>query len=251
MASVFLSAEWRSLLLLNYAIDPAVLAPWTPRGTEIELLGGSAIVSVVGFLFLKTRLYGVPIPFHQKFEEVNLRFYVRRPIGAAASRRGVVFVKEIVPRWAAAAVARARYNENYVTARTAHEVEIDPARGGFARYRWRINGCWNGMEAAVSGPAQPILAASEAEFIMENYWGYTRQRDGGCVEYEVLHPPWEYWSAEEARLECDVEGIYGAPFVDALSAKPHSAFVAIGSEVKLRSGIRCKTGEENLPANGA
>ncbi|HEX8362069.1 MAG TPA: DUF2071 domain-containing protein, partial [Longimicrobium sp.] len=90
----FLAAEWRDLVMLNYEADPAALRPLVPAGTELDAWGGTTYVSMVGFLFLRTRVLGIPIPFHQDFEEVNLRFYVRRR-GPEGWRRGVVFVREI------------------------------------------------------------------------------------------------------------------------------------------------------------
>src|SRR6185503_10439864 len=104
------TAHWRFLMMLNYEVDPSVLHPLVPRGTELDTWHGRTYASVVGFLFLDTRVLGLAIPFHRDFEEVNLRFYVRRR-EAEAWRRGVVFIKEIVPRWAIATVARVAYNE--------------------------------------------------------------------------------------------------------------------------------------------
>jgi uncharacterized protein len=92
--------------MLNYRVDPAILEQFVPRGTEIDSFPGSTYVSVVGFQFLRTKIFGVvPIPFHVNFDEVNLRFYVRRREGHEV-RRAVVFVKEIVPRRAIAYLAR-------------------------------------------------------------------------------------------------------------------------------------------------
>ena len=81
VAKVFLTAEWRYLAMLNYEIEPAVLAPFVPQGTELDSFDGKTFVSIVAFLFLDTRIGGIPIPFHRNFEEVNLRFYVRRKSG--------------------------------------------------------------------------------------------------------------------------------------------------------------------------
>ena len=78
---MFLTAEWRALVVLNYVVEPTVLAPYLARGVELDLWEGEALISLVGFLFLETRLFGVGIPFHRNFEEVNLRFYVRRRAG--------------------------------------------------------------------------------------------------------------------------------------------------------------------------
>ena len=235
MPRTFLTAEWRSLLMVNYAIDPAVLAAHLPRGLELDLWQGEALVSMVGFLFLKTHVLGVPVPLHQNFEEVNLRFYVRRrtPDGW---QRGVVFVSEIVPRAAIALTARAFYNEPYRAMRMRHRLG-----GGEYSYSWKFRGRWHSLGANVSGEPQPLAPGSAAEFIFEHYWGYTRQRDGGTVEYQVEHPRWRVWTAERAHLDCDIAALYGPAFVPALSAPPRSAFVAEGSPVLVRRGMRLAT----------
>src|SRR5262244_3620514 len=180
----FLTAEWRRLAMLNYEIDPAVLSPYVPHGTELDTWNGQNFVSVVGFLFLNTRVLGLPIPFHRDFEEVNLRFYVRRKADDGW-RRGVVFVKEIVPRWAIATVARVIYNENYVARRMRRRIDLDEetiAPNGSVEYSWRDGGSWHRVRAKTSGEARPLVPDSEEEFITEHYWGYAAQRDGGSVE---------------------------------------------------------------------
>src|SRR5579864_4477520 len=106
----FLTAEWRNLAMLNYEIDPNLLREYVPAGVELDQWNGHTFMSLVGFSFLNTKVLGLPIPFHRNFEEVNLRFYVRRNTRNEI-RRGVVFIKEIVPRWAIAFVARSVYGE--------------------------------------------------------------------------------------------------------------------------------------------
>ncbi len=237
----FLSAEWRYLAMLNYEIDPAVLQPYLPRGTQLDSWNGQTLVSMVGFLFLKTRLLGVPIPFHTNFEEVNLRFYVRRP-GEEGWRRGVVFIKEIVPKPAIAAVARWVYNENYVALPMRHNLtEITGPDGGKAlavEYGWRLGQKWHYLRVKSHGQAQPLTPGSQEEFISEHYWGYASQKDGTCVEYRVEHPPWRVWQVGESEFNCDVATLYGAAFEEALQAKPTSAFLAEGSAVVVRRGRR-------------
>jgi uncharacterized protein len=236
-ARPFLTAEWRWLAMLNYVVDPDVLLPHVPRATELDVWEGRAYASVVGFRFLRTRVLGVAIPFHRDFDEVNLRFYVRRR-GPEGWRRGVVFVKEIVPRAAIAAVARAVYNENYVALPMRHRLDLTPALGGTVRYAWRHRGRWDGLQVEVRGRAAPLEPGSEAEFITEHYWGYAAQRDGGTVEYRVEHPAWRVWTATSAALDCDAEALYGAAFAPYLEEPPHSAFLAEGSRVTVRRGVR-------------
>ena len=233
----FLTAEWRWLAMLNYEVPPALLRPLVPAGTELDEWGGVTYASVVGFMFLRTRVLGIPIPFHRDFEELNLRFYVRRK-GPEGWRRGVVFVKEIVPRFAIAAVARWVYNENYAALPMRHRNEVGPETGGSVEYGWRHRGRWCALRASVAGPSAPAAEGSEAEFITEHYWGYARQRDGGTVEYQVEHPRWKVWRAESATLDCDVATLYGPAFAECLSAPPRSALLADGSPIVVRKGAR-------------
>jgi uncharacterized protein YqjF (DUF2071 family) len=234
----FLTARWRSLAMLNYPVDPEILASLVPAGTEIDFFEGRTFVSVVGFLFLDTRVLGVAIPFHRNFEEVNLRYYVRRK-GPEGWRRGVGFIKEIVPRFAIAATARLLYGEKYVSLPMRHSITGDPARGGMSvAYGWRRQGRWDGLGGMVGGVAREALPGSEEEFITEHYWGYSSLRGGGTVEYRVEHPRWKVWSLERPVLDCDVAGLYGDRFAAPLAGTPSSAFLADGSAVTVSKGVR-------------
>ncbi len=226
--------------MLNYEIDPALLSSRAPRGTELDSWRGKSFVSIVGFQFLKTRVLGVPVPFHRSFEEVNLRFYVRRTVNQDA-RRGVVFIKEIVPRLAIAIVARAVYNENYVAMGMRHRLETHSGtlrEDGSVEYGWRSGAGWNRLRVKTAGEPHAPGGGSQEEFITEHYWGYAKQRDGGTVEYQVEHPSWRVWQVSEVSLECDVAGVYGNEFVDCLTSTPSSAFLAEGSAVMVRRGVR-------------
>jgi uncharacterized protein YqjF (DUF2071 family) len=230
----FLTAAWRYLAMLNFRIDPAVLLPLVPADTELDTWNGDALVSVVGFRFLETRVFGVPLLFHGNFTEVNLRFYVRRRINDGV-RRAVTFVREIVPKPAITVVARALYNEPYRTCpmRAVVPDHTDVADPGRVEYAWRQGGRWHAVHVRSTGAPLPLTRGSEEEFITEHFWGYTAQRDGSTLEYEVRHPSWCVWQVSEAGLDCDVRSVYGERFADALSAPPCSAFLAEGSEVSV------------------
>ena len=228
--------------MLSYRVDPAVLAPFVPAGTELDSWQGATFVSMVGFLFLDTRVAGVGVPFHRDFEEVNLRFYVRRtaPDGV---RRGVVFLKEIVPRWAIATTARVLYGEKYVSLPMRHDVPVNvrsetAGRPNHAEYGWRHGGLWDRLRVVPAGDSVMADEGSEEEFITEHYWGYSRLRGGGTVEYQVEHPRWRVWRAAEARLECRARELYGPQFAEPLAGAPSSAFLADGSEVVVYRGAR-------------
>ncbi|MCC7439202.1 MAG: DUF2071 domain-containing protein [Armatimonadetes bacterium] len=238
--SIFLTGQWRHLVMLNYLVDPAILLPLVPKGTELDAWNGRIYISMVGFLFLETKVMGLPIPFHRNFEEVNLRFYVRRVVGGEV-RRGVVFIKEIVPRWAIATAARLFYNERYVAMPMRNRLQMNGAMvaiNGSVEYGWKPNEHWNSIAVQTSGPPQPIADGSEEEFITEHYWGYARQRDGGTAEYQVEHPRWMVRACPSSQLVCDAEQLYGAQLAQAVSGPPCSAFMAEGSEIIVRTGVR-------------
>jgi hypothetical protein len=232
----FLTAEWHYLAMLNYAIDPDVVRPLVPAGCELDFFRESCFVSVVGFHFGRTRVRGVPIPFHRNFEEVNLRFYVRRHFDGEW-RRGVVFVKELVPRAAIAWVARNVYGENYTALPMRHRLPDAPwPAAGTVEYRWRRGSAWEGISVDFDGEPATTPEDSEASFITEHYWGYAAQATGGTVEYRVEHPRWQVWRATRSKLDCDVAALYGDRFVSSVSGAPTTSFVADGSAVVVRRG---------------
>ncbi len=238
-SKIFLTAEWRYLAMLNYEIEPTALAFFVPTGTELDLWNGRTFVSLVGFLFQNTRVSGIPVPFHRHFEEVNLRFYVRRKADDGW-RRGVVFIKELVPRKAIAFVARKFYNENYIALPMSHRVEKFQEEIKSACYSWRFNGRGNHLKVITRGQTQPLADGSLHEFIAEHYWGYTTQRDGSTMEYRVEHPRWRIWETQTAEFHADVAGLYGEIFCGIFNRPPSSAFLADGSAVKVHKGTRLK-----------
>ena len=235
--------------MLNYEIDPAVLSALLPAGVELDDWQGKTLVSMVGFMVLRTRVLGLPIPAHRNFEEVNLRFYVRRRVGQEW-RRGVVFVKEIVPRPWIAQIARRLYQENYVSMPMRHVIENRPkqaetesAHPWLVEYIWKSRAHWynlsshvNRMGALALSPRdepQEVAAGSEEAFISEHYWGYTRLSATRTGEYRVEHPTWRVWTVAQPYLLCDVRSMYGEAFAAALNHRPHSAFLAEGSNVQV------------------
>lgn len=224
--------------MLNYEVAPELLESLVPAGVEMDRWSGTLCISVVGFLFTHTRVLGFTVPGHRTFQEVNLRFYVRRHVGAE-TRRGVVFVRELVPRRAIALVARLMYNEPYRALPMRHRIEWSGDETT-REYAWRTGGDWTRLSARTTGQSRPLEPESEAEFITEHYWGYTRQRDGGTVEYRVDHPRWNVWDATDARLDGDLASVYGEVFARALTGAPRSAFVADGSAVTVYAPSRIR-----------
>lgn len=234
---IFLTARWLDLVMVNYQVAPDALRPLVPAGTELDNWNGMTFVSLVGFMFREARVFGMRIPFHSTFEEVNLRFYVRRK-DSDGWRRGVVFVKELVPRFAIAATARLLYGEKYSALPMRHASSQSSSNSNrLVEYSFRHRGQWNRLGITVSGSPGSPSSGSHEEFITEHYWGYAAQRDGRCIEYRVEHPRWGVWSAKKATVEIDARSIYGDEFAEALGKKPYSAFLADGSAVSVKRGV--------------
>jgi uncharacterized protein len=231
--ATFLQAEWRKLLMANYAVDPAALKSLVPARTELDLWNNTCYVSLVGFMFLNTKVLGMKVPFHVNFEEVNLRFYVRHKHGEEW-RRGVVFIKEIVPRAALTFVANTVYGEHYQTLPMAHAWVENNGKLS-VEYRWKL-GAWHSLKAMCGTALMRIESGSEEEFITEHYWGYTKLSDSKTSEYGVEHPRWDVYPTKTYSVDVDFGEVYGANFGFLNAEKPKSVFLAEGSEIKVLGG---------------
>ncbi len=223
--------------MAQYEVAPATLAPWLPRGVELDLFHGRCYVSLVGFLFDKVRLKGIPPPFHTRFEEVNLRFYVMRTEPDRTQRRGVVFIREFVPRAAITIIANALYEEPYATLPTRHTIATTPTQLDVS-YQWRHNRQWQEVAVQAANTPQPIAQGSEEEFITEHYWGYTRRRNGTTSAYQVDHPRWRTYPILSTRIIADFTALYGPAFAALNTQQPSSVLLAEGSAVTVASGQR-------------
>ncbi|HLS30612.1 MAG TPA: DUF2071 domain-containing protein [Flavobacteriaceae bacterium] len=227
----FLTAEWRKLAIANYVIDPDVLSTYIPFGTELDLWEGKYFVSLIGFMFKNTKLLGIKIPFHINFEEVNLRFYVRR-FENGTWKRGVVFIKELVPKPAITFVANRLYKENYETAPMRHQWKKDDKIRKVA-YHWKMNNRWHSLKITADLKSSEIPRNSITEFITEHYWGYARVDKNVTHEYEVTHPRWRHYNIKDAEVDVDFGAVYGKDFQFLNDIKPHSVMLAEGSKITI------------------
>jgi len=232
--STFLSAEWRKLFLINYAIEEKHLFPYLPAGTQLDTYNGICYVSLVGFMFVNTKLKGIPVPFHQNFEEVNLRFYVKHKTKNGAERRGVVFIKEIVPKMMISFVANTLYGEHYETLDMDHSWN---ERDGLLEVEYKIEkDKWYSMKVIADHGTEEIPVSCEAEFITEHYWGYTKLNETETSEYEVWHPRWKVHPVKSFTCDFDFGKVYGSDFAFINDLKPFSVMLAEGSEIKVMEG---------------
>ena len=231
MESHFLHAAWNNLIMANYCVSPDLLLPYVPGKTQLDSFEGNTYISLVGFMFLNTKIMGLSIPYHINFEEVNLRFYVKHN-NNGNWMRGVAFIKEIVPRPAIALIANNLYGEKYATMKMKHfhhEGENTLETG----YEWNDKKKWHSLSASSQKTSMPLRIGSEEEFIAEHYWGFTRINDTKTYAYQVQHPRWEIFKVGDYKINCDFTALYGEKFSFLNNAEPSSIFMAKGSEVKI------------------
>ncbi|HZH34640.1 MAG TPA: DUF2071 domain-containing protein [Pyrinomonadaceae bacterium] len=228
----FLTARWQDLIMANYLVSPEILQNLVPCGTELDFWEGECYASLVAFKFIDTAVLGFRVPFHINFEEINLRFYVRREI-AGETRRGVVFVKEIVPRRAICFVANALYGEKYEAWRTGHkQTETSLA------YFWSKGGCNNQIAVKFGENSGVPETDSHGEFIIEHYWGYTKRGTNRTDEYKVEHPKWELKAVKNAEIAVDFGATYGREFAFLNKEEPRSILLAEGSPISVYKGAK-------------
>jgi uncharacterized protein YqjF (DUF2071 family) len=237
MSRPFLTAQWRNLLMLNFAVTPDLLQPYIPHRTKLDTWNNTHYISLVGFLFRNTKVKGIGFPMHRTFEEVNLRFYVRFKEGNTW-KRGVVFIKELVPKRLITFVANTLYKENYATLPMRHHWHTPDEKTLQVAYEWKVAGEWNYLKASAMAAPQPIVPGSEAEFITAHYWGYTQSGPMLTSVYEVKHPQWRVHTVLDYDYHCNAQALYGPAFAAALAQKPVSALLAEGSDISVHPKLR-------------
>jgi uncharacterized protein YqjF (DUF2071 family) len=227
MPRAFLTAQWRNLFLATYSVPPAVLEPRLPPELQLDLREGQAFVSLVAFEFLDTRVLGIPWPGYRDFPELNLRFYVRH-----GEQRGVVFIREFVPKRLITWIARWIYNEPY---RPAPMSAIRTEEAGMLTMEYRLR--WGGKDhlLAVTGRKAPFVPeeTSTEHFFKEHSWGFGTTRRGKTLRYQVSHPVWEVLPVERFTIDLDWGPVYGPEWAFLNTAQPMSTILAVGSPVSV------------------
>jgi len=232
MFDTFLSAHWENLIMANYAVNPAVLLPYLPKGVELDMFNNKIYVSLVGFMFKKTSLFNLPIPFFGTFEEINLRFYVKK-IEGDHIKRGVVFINETVPHKSVAWLANKLYKEHYIAVPTKSSIEITTFSKNID-YQWKINNKWNHLAVNATVENVKMQAGSIEEFIFEHYYGYTKINNHLSQEYKVNHPRWLVNEVIDYAVDCDFKSMYGEDFSFLSNQQPDAVILAQGSPVTVK-----------------
>ncbi|MEO1129076.1 MAG: DUF2071 domain-containing protein [Planctomycetota bacterium] len=229
MGRPFLTASWRDLIIASFSVPPGLLSDRLLPGLSLDTWKGQACVSLVGFQFLETCVRGFRIPGHVNFPEWNLRFYVRRGV----DERGVMFIREFVPRRAISIVARTVYNEPYETVAMRARVDSDAAS-----YTVRRRGRSHDLRVELDG--DPWMPASDSieHFFKEHRWGYGADRRGRTLRYEVIHPVWSVRRVTSHTINVDWAELYGEPWAVMRDQEPLSVVYAVGSAVEVHPAGR-------------
>lgn len=228
MFNTFLTAKWENLVMVNYEVDPSVLKPYLPKGVELDYYKNKTYVSLVGFMFKDTCLFGIPIPFFGSFEEINLRFYVHRN-DEGKIKKGVVFINETVPYKVVAKLANKLYKEHYIAIPTKNKIQINTDKE--IKYEWEKNKKWNSIFIKSGVNKYVIEPFSIEEFIFERYYGFTKMNQNETQEYGIHHPKWETNIIKELNINCDFKEMYGNDFGHLTNKTPDSIILAEGSKV--------------------
>lgn len=234
MPRIFLTAEWRNLIIVSYHVPAALLAPHLPNGLDLDLIEGAPTVSLVAFQFLNTRVFGVPWPGFVNFPEWNLRFYVktREP----TPRRGVVFIREFVPSRIVSGIARKLYNEPYAAAPMRFAATTtDPI--STARCEVFFNRATHTLNATASSTLEIPHDTATATLIKEHQWGFGTTRSGQTLCYEVTHPVWRIHHNAASSASVDWGKMYGQEWSVLQNATPFSTVLAEGSPITVSTGM--------------
>jgi uncharacterized protein YqjF (DUF2071 family) len=229
--SIFLKANWENIIMVNYEIDTKVLLPFLPNGVELDLYQGKAYISLVGFMFKKTKLFNISIPKLGTFEEINLRFYVIRK-EENQIKRGVVFINETIPYKIVAWMANVLYKEHYTVVPTKHTI-TKAEKSQKVTFEWMVNKKWNSIYVEHEIPTLQMHQSSLEKFIYEHYYGYTKINDNKTEEYRLRHPSWKIHNVNDYQISCDFEAMYGEAFSILNHTKPAAVFIAEGSSVAI------------------
>lgn len=222
----FLTANWIHLINITYAVPPALLLPYLPAGTSLDIIDGYAFVSLVPFDFTDCRLGRIKIPFHTDFPEINLRFYVNYE-----GRRGVVFIKEFVSKFFIGTIANLFYYEHYkiaaLTSATSNAGDTITVRHVLKNKRK------NSVKVTAGKKTFIPLKNTPEHFFEERYLGFCTDRQKQTLLFRVEHTPWELYPVKEYSIDFDFVSLLGKKWRFMNTQRPYLVMLIKGSAVKM------------------
>ncbi|HEU4346609.1 MAG TPA: DUF2071 domain-containing protein [Actinoplanes sp.] len=199
----WLVQSWRDLAFLHWPLDPAVVAPLLPPGTEPDTLDGVTYGGLIGFRM--TGLgpgRGPGIPYLGTFCETNVRLYSVDGQG----RRGVVFRSLDASRLLPVLTARATLRLPYAWSRMRLTRDGDVVSYS-SRRLWP--GRATGAFAIRAGA--PIAEPTPLEHFLTARWGLHTWAWGRTLYLPNEHPRWPLHRATLLSLDDALVPAAGLP----------------------------------------
>lgn len=207
---------WHDLLFLHWPVPALALRGRIPSTLQLDEYAGSAWVAVTPFWMSGIRFrHAPPLPIASRFDELNVRTYVRRGEREGA---GVWFFSLDAGSRLAVLGARWLYRLPYVYARMKHSTE-----GEVVRYESeRLDGTRFAARYQPTGPAALSQPGSLEYFLTERYCLYVTDRAGVLYRASIDHVPWPLQPAAVALARNDMLRVHGIP-VEGPPATAHFA----------------------------
>lgn len=224
--NTFMTGHWEDLIVTTFEVHKHILEPYLPKDTEIDFFEGKALLSMVAFTFSKVKFFGVKVPFHQRFGQINFRFYVRSTIN---NTKGVVFIKEFAPKPLIASVANLCYNEPYFY----KNITMNKTRG---KDHIAINYRYKDLTIQASAEAQTTALTPNTmdHFVVDRYIAYIKSYSGKTVQYKINHRPWKLYKTPRLHIEKKVLSLLPPKFKH---AKLISSCFVDGSYITVEKGL--------------
>ena len=224
--NIFMSGEWKDLIMSTYEIDKSIIEPYLPKNTEIDFYKNKALLSMIAFTFSKVKFFGIRVPFHQYFGQINFRFYVKSKIDGA---KGVVFVKEFAPKPFIACIANWLYNEPYHYKKIRFKKIID-------NNQIKLNYSFRGSKIDIESKLQTsqLINNTFEHFVVDRYIAFIKNHIGKTFQYKIYHKPWEVYNLKSINIDKTILNLLPKEFKN---LKHISTCYVKGSSIEVQKGI--------------
>ncbi|PCJ93196.1 MAG: hypothetical protein COA50_14260 [Flavobacteriaceae bacterium] len=225
-SNIFMTGNWEDLIISTFEIDKNILEKYLPYDTELDLYHGKALLSTVAFTFSKVSFYGIKVPFHQQFGQLNFRIYVKSKIDG---EKGVVFLKEFAPKPLIAFVASTFYNEpyQYKKIRSTKSILENQINMEYAYKNIHI-------QATANRLTRSLKENTLEHFIVDRYIAFIKGSETKTYQYTIGHKPWKLYNVKTSYTDDSVLSLLPHEFNN---AKLISTYFVDGSEVTVRKGV--------------
>jgi uncharacterized protein len=198
---VLFDQRWTDLAFLHWPVDPDVVAPYLPRGTEPDVIDGVTYVGLIPFHMRGAGAgRGHPTEYLGDFLETNVRLYSVD----ATDRHGVVFRSLEASRLATVLAARWGYRLPYVWSRMRVERYGDVWTWSSVR-RWPHRG----LRTQIAIRVGAVVAPTPLDIWLTARWGLHHRVAGRTIWTPNEHEAWPLRTAEVIELSDELVSAAG------------------------------------------